>query len=71
MQVEFYYNIICNDNGNYDIGFGKEIDKTLKQTSTNLKENFGARLPNAPISLQSVNIGLKFQLKMLEFIFIF
>ena len=34
---------------------------------SNLKENLGARLSNAPMSLESCNVGLTLQLKMLEF----
>jgi len=35
--------------------------------SANLKESLGARLSNAPMNLESCDVGLTFQLKMLEF----
>jgi hypothetical protein len=38
--------------------------KRLPQTS---KRVLGSRLPNAPMSLESGDVGLTFQLKMLEF----
>jgi hypothetical protein len=43
---------------------GESIERTL----ANLKENLGARLPNAPMSLESSDVGLTFQLVMLEFV---
>jgi hypothetical protein len=42
---------------------GEFIERTL----ANLKESLGARLPNSPMSLESCDVGLTFQLKMLEF----
>jgi hypothetical protein len=39
----------------------------IERTPANLKENLGARLPNAPMSLKNHDVGLTFQLKMLEF----
>jgi hypothetical protein len=43
------------------------MGESIERTSASLKENLGARLPNAPISLESCDIGLIFQLKMFEF----
>jgi len=40
----------------------------IERTPANLKESLGARLPNAPMSLESCDVGLTFQLKMLEFV---
>jgi hypothetical protein len=39
----------------------------IERTPANLKESLGVRLPNVPMSLKSVDVGLTFQLKMLEF----
>jgi hypothetical protein len=39
----------------------------IEKTPANLKDNLGARLPNAPMSLENGDAGLTFQLKMLEF----
>ena len=39
----------------------------MERTPGNLKESFGARLPNAPMTLESCIVGLLFQLKMLTF----
>jgi hypothetical protein len=65
--MEFDRTIVSNDNGWEYGGFGKEMGESIERTSANLKENLGARLPNAPMSLESCNVGFKFQLKMLEF----
>jgi hypothetical protein len=40
----------------------------IERTPANLKESLGVRLPNAPMSLESCDVGLTFQLKMLEFV---
>ena len=40
----------------------------LKGMFANLKESLGDRLPNAPMSLETCDVGLTFQLKMLEFV---
>jgi hypothetical protein len=40
----------------------------IERTPANLKESLGARLPNAPMSLESGDVGLTFQLKMLKFV---
>jgi hypothetical protein len=40
----------------------------IERTPANLKESLGARLPNAPMSLESCDVGLTFQLKMLKFV---
>jgi hypothetical protein len=40
----------------------------IEKTPANLKETLGARLPNAPMSLETCDVGLTFQLKMLEFV---
>jgi hypothetical protein len=44
-----------------------EMGESIERTLANLKESVGARLPNAPMSLESGDVGLTFQLKMLEF----
>jgi hypothetical protein len=43
---------------------GEPIERTL----ANLKESLRVRLPNAPMSLENGDVGLTFQLKMLEFV---
>jgi hypothetical protein len=55
------------DNGGNDGATGEEVEESLERGPTNLEENSGARLPNAPESLEGGDVGLKFQLKMLEF----
>jgi hypothetical protein len=55
------------DNGGDDGATGEEVEESLKRGPENLEENSGARLPNAPESLEGGDVGLKFQLKMLEF----
>jgi hypothetical protein len=47
--------------------YGKEMGESIKRTPANLKESLGTRLPNAPMSLESCDVGLTFQLKILEF----
>jgi hypothetical protein len=65
--MDFDRNIVSNDNGWEYGGFGKEMGESIERTLANLKVNLGARLPNAPMSLESGDVGLTFQLKMLEF----
>ena len=65
--MDFDRTIVSNDNGWEYGGFGKEIGESIERTPTNLKENLRARLLNAPLSLESCNVGLTFQLKMLKF----
>jgi hypothetical protein len=42
------------------------MQKSIKMTPTSLKANLETKQPNAPKSLESVNVGLKFQLKCLK-----
>ena len=65
--MDFDRIIVSNDNGWVYGGFGKELGESIERTPANLKENLGAILPNAPMSLESCDVGLTFQLKMLEF----
>ena len=65
--MEFDHIIYAYDNGGDNGRLGKEIEEAIERTPTNLKEDLWARLPNVPKSLKSCNVGLKFQLKMLEF----
>jgi hypothetical protein len=67
--VDFDRTIVSNDNGWEYGGFGKEMGWSIEKTPANLKKKrFGARLPIAPMSLDSRDVGLTFQLKMLEFV---
>jgi hypothetical protein len=65
--MDFDRTIVFNDNGWIYGGFGKEMGNCIERTPANHKESLGARLPNAPISLEFCDVGLTFQLKMLEF----
>ena len=42
------------------------MEESLERAPANLKENLGPKLLDAPKNLESDDIGLKFQLKMLE-----
>jgi hypothetical protein len=66
--MDFDRAIVSKDNGWEYGGFGKEMGESIRRTPANLKESLGARLPNAPMSLESCNVGLTFQLKMHKFI---
>jgi hypothetical protein len=55
------------NNGGDDGATGEEVEESLERGPKNLEENSGARLPNTPESLEGGDVGLKFQLKMLEF----
>jgi hypothetical protein len=55
-----------NNDGD-DGATGEEVEEFLERGPENLEENSGARLPNVPESLEGGDVGLKFQLKMLEF----
>jgi hypothetical protein len=41
------------------------MEESFEEALGNLEENSGAILPNAPKSLESGDVGLKFQLQML------
>ena len=69
VKMDFDRTIVSNDNGWKYGGFGKEMGEFIERTPANLKENFWGRLPNAPMSLESGDFGLTFQLKMLEFMY--
>ena len=60
--------IDSNDNDVDDSGFGEKMKESLKNNFCKLQENLGIRLSNAYNSLKNDNVGLKLQLKMLEFI---
>jgi hypothetical protein len=65
--MDFDRTIVSNDNG-WEYGrFGKNMGESIERALANLKESLGARLPNAPMNLESGDVGLTFQLKMLEF----
>jgi hypothetical protein len=65
--MDFDRNIVSNDNGSEYGEFGKEMGESIERTLANLKESLGARLPNANMSLESGDVGLTFQFKILEF----
>jgi hypothetical protein len=66
--MDFDRTIVFSDNGWEYGGFGIDMGESIEKTLANLKESLGARLPNAPMSLESGDVGLTFQLKMLEFV---
>ena len=43
------------------------MGKSIERTPANLKECFGARLSNAPVSLENCDVGLTCLFKILEF----
>lgn len=62
MLIYFDHTIISNDNGwNYG-GFGIEMEEPVEKIIANFKESLENRLPNAPMSLEICDVGLKFQL---------
>jgi hypothetical protein len=65
--MDFDRTIVSYDNAWEYGGFGKEMGESIQRTLANLKESLGVRLPNAPMSLESGDVGLTFQLKILEF----
>jgi hypothetical protein len=65
--MDFDRNIVSNDNSWEYSAFGKDMGESIERTLANLKESLGVRLPNAHMSLESGDVGLTFQLKMLEF----
>ena len=46
---------------------GEEVEKFLERDPANLEEILEDRLPNLPENLEGGNVGLEFQLKMVEF----
>jgi hypothetical protein len=61
--MDFDRTIVFNDNGWIYGGFGTEMGKFIERTLANLKESLGARLPNAPMRLESCEVGFTFQFK--------
>src|ERR1700738_1744885 len=59
--------IDSNENGGDDGAMGEEVEESRERDPVNLEENSEARIPNAPENLEGGDVGLKFQLKMLEF----
>jgi hypothetical protein len=45
----------------------EDVDESFVKDPPNLEEDLGVRLPNALEKLEYGDIGLQFQLKMLEF----
>ena len=56
--MDFDRTIVFNDNGWEYGGFGKEMGEFIEWTPASLKESLGARLPNAPMTLESCDVGL-------------
>ena len=56
-----------NDNGVEDDGFGEEVEESLQRDASNDQGNLGARLSDPLMNLEAGDVGLSFQLKMLEF----
>jgi hypothetical protein len=65
--MDLHNTIDANYNGKDDARFGNEMEESIEMIPTNLKENLEARLPNAPKSLESGDVGMTFRLKNLEF----
>jgi hypothetical protein len=61
--MDFDRTIVSNDNGWEYGGIGKKMGESIEKTPANVKKCFGARLPNAPMILESCEVGLTFQLK--------
>ena len=59
--------IDANDNGVEDGGFGEEVEESLQRDASNDQGNSEARLPDPLVNLETGDVGLSFQLKMLEF----
>ena len=60
--------IDSNNNGVEDGGFGEEVGKSLQRDASNNQGNLGARLSDPLVNLETRDVGLSFQFKMLEFI---
>ena len=59
--------IDANDNGVDNGRFGEEVEESLQRDVSNDQGNLEARLPDPPVNLEFGDVGLNFQLKMLEF----
>ena len=64
---DFSLTIDSNDNGEKDGGFGEEMEESLQRDASNNQGNSEARLPDPLVDLEMRDVGLSFQLKMLEF----
>ena len=49
-----------------DMTVERKMEESFERTSANLEMYSGAKIPNAPESLEGGNVGLKFQSKMLR-----
>ena len=59
--------IDSNVNGVEDGGFGEEVEESLQRGASNNQGNLVVRLPDPPVNLETRDVGLSFQLKMLKF----
>ena len=59
--------IDSNDNDVEDGGFDEEVEESLQRDASNHQGKSRARLPDPPVNLETGDVGLSFQLKMLEF----
>jgi hypothetical protein len=57
VKLDFDRTIVSNYNGWKYGGCGKEVGESIERTLANLKESLGARLLNAPMSLESGDVG--------------
>ena len=65
---DVFLTIDSNDNGVEDGGFGEKVEESLQRDASNDQGNSGASLlPDPPVNLEMEDVGLSFQLKILEF----
>ena len=56
-----------DDNGRNDGGIGKDVDESLQRVTSNDEEYLRTKFLDTPKNLEGGDVGLSFQLKMLEF----
>ena len=67
VSEDVFLTIDSNDNGVEDGGFGEEVEESLQRDASNNQRNSRARLPDPPVNLETRDVELSFQFKMLEF----
>ena len=64
--MDFDHTIGSNDNGGHEVDSVWKMEESFERTPANLEMYLGAKIPNAPESLDGGNVGLKFQSKLLR-----
>ena len=66
IQMDFHNPLILISMVGMRVDSVKKMKGSFEKAPANLKKSLGPRIPNAPKTLDGINVGLKFQFKMLR-----